>query len=197
MDHRADGGPLIRAAGIAAVAFAAIALAAACDRDPVDVPCPDVLPGDLVITELSAEWVEIYNASARTAELAGAALTLQSVMGGEPDRILIRSQDVTIAAGAYGVIGRTAAEFVDYVYGVDFDDELYENAQIRLEACGVEIDAVVYWGLDDGGTIAYDGNLDPDAAGNDNADVNDTESDWCVDTTGALGTPGARNTACM
>ncbi|RMH43518.1 MAG: lamin tail domain-containing protein [Deltaproteobacteria bacterium] len=173
----------------------AVALSA-CEREPLDVPCPAVAPGDLAISEVHEQYVEVFNATAEPVDLAGAAVVLQSIMGGDPDRILVRDRGVVVAPGGYAVLGRTDDAYVDYVYAVDFDDELYDNAQIRLEACGVEIDAVVVRGLPGDGSLAFDGARDPSAADNDDADPAATGSSWCVDTTGGLGSPGTRNPPC-
>lgn len=192
MDHRASGGPLNRTAQV----FGLLLALSACERDPLDIPCPDVAPGELVITELHEEWFEIHNATATTVDLAGLTVVLQPLIGSDPDRIIVRDPDVTIEGGGYAVLGQFGEVYVDYVYVVDFESDLDDNAQIRIEACGVEIDAVLYRGLPNTGSYAYDGGLEPDAAGNDIADVNDPSSDWCVDTTDDLGSPGERNLSC-
>ena len=183
-------------AGTALFVCALAAATLGCERDPLDIPCPDVAPGDLVISELSEEWFEIYNATGSTVDLGGLAVVLQPLIGRDPDRIIVRDEGVTIDPGGYAVFGRAIAEYVDYVYDVDFDSDLDDNAQISIEACGVEIDAVLYRGLPNGGSLGYDGALDPSAGDNDVADTNDPSSDWCVDTTDALGTPGERNLTC-
>ena len=62
-----SAGPVRRA-----VMVLGVALVAACTRAPLEVPCPDLRAGDLVISELRGEqsgtdtrgqWVELYNAS--------------------------------------------------------------------------------------------------------------------------------------
>lgn len=168
-----------------------------CERAPLDIPCPDVAPGELVITELHEEWVEIHNTTDSAVNLAGLTVVLQPLIGSDPDRIIVRRPDVSVDAGGYAVLGQIDYAYVDYVYDIDFESDLDDNAQIRIEACGVEIDAVLYRGLPNTGSLSYDGGLEPDAGGNDIADVNDPSSDWCVDTTDDLGSPGEGNLTCV
>jgi hypothetical protein len=189
MDHRASGGPLNRAA----IIVGALLALSACERDPLDIPCPDVAPGDLVISELHEEWVELHNTTDASVNLGGLVVLLQPLIGSDPDRIIVRNESVTIEAGGYAVLGQFAEAYVDYVYVVDFEHDLDDNAQIRIEACGVEIDAVLYRGLPNTGSYS----LDPDADDNDIADLNDPSSQWCVDTTDDVGSPGERNLECM
>ena len=51
-----------------------------CERDPLDVPCPDLGPDDLVVTEIHGpqtgedrygEWIEVYNPTGRAVDLTG------------------------------------------------------------------------------------------------------------------------------
>ena len=159
----------------------------------VGQPDARIEPADL---ELAEGWLELYNPSAAPIDLAGTVIELQNIMGGDPDRIVVRDADVTIEAQGYVVLGRLGGNLVDYAYTVDFDKDLYENARIRVLACDVVADEIVYWGLPNTGSLAYDGGLEPDAAANDNADASDSESNWCVDDTDDIGTPGEPNRAC-
>jgi len=182
---------------IRAIIFAGLLLAVSgCERDPLDIPCPDVQPGELVITELNEEWVEIHNTTGAAVNLAGLTVVMQPLIGSDPDRIIVRSPEVVLEGGGYAVLGQFAETYVDYVYVIDFESDLDDNAHIRIEACGVEIDAVLYRGLPNSGSLSLDGDLEPDAGGNDIADVNDPSSDWCLDTTDNLGTPGEGNLVC-
>jgi hypothetical protein len=179
------------------LALYALCALAACERDPLDIDCPELAAGDLVLSEIHEQYIEVYNAGAATVDLGGAVITLQNIAGGDPDRMIVRTHGVDVAAGDYAVLGRSADDaFVDYAYTVDFDQDLYDNAELRIEACGVEIDRVVYRSLPNDGSLAFDGGMAPSAADNDNANANDTESDWCIDATDAIGTPGVANTPC-
>ena len=74
---------------------------------------------------------------------------------------------------------------------------LPDSGDVRVEACGVLIDRVVWTDLPDSGTYAL-GLAPPDATGND------TAGNWCTDATddtdpttiGLPGTPGESNHPC-
>jgi hypothetical protein len=184
---------------------------AGCEREPLPWICPDVGPGDLVITELRGsqtgsdtygQWIEVYNASGAAQDLQGLSVELIRLDGSGPARILVRVDGVTVPAGGYAVLGRFATGqepvHVDYGYLHDFSSNLYDSAAVDLVACGERVDRVVYRDLPRVGTLSYDGDLTPDAMGNDDEDA------WCVDdvpedsTTelGVPGTPGQPNRPC-
>jgi hypothetical protein len=179
---------------------------AACVRDPVDTPCPDVEPGGLVFSEVRGaqggsadtfgEWIEIYNASRGAVALGGLALTVRRLDGGAETRIMVRDDDMSLAAGAYAVLGRFARghepAHVTYGYVSDLDGNLLRAAELVLSSCGVVLDRVVYRTLPASGTLGFDGGRVPDAS------ANDAESAWCVDArgTGGPGTPLMRNLEC-
>lgn len=204
---------------IAAVAFGSLW---GCARDALDGSCPAVGPGDLVVSEVRGnqsgsdgygQWIEIYNASPASVDLAGLEVHVQRVDGGAGGHILVR-ESLVVDAGGYAVIGRFTADAVpehaDYGYelpcasassGCDdywLDTSLYDAAAVDLSACGELIDRAIYRDLPSRGTWAFSGAQAPDATGND------TESDWCVDDTedaqtaqlGIRGTPGEANPPC-
>jgi len=184
-----------------------------CSRDSVDWVCPNVDPGDLVVTEIRGdqsgsdtygEWLEIHNASAESLDLHGTQVRVQRLDGGAEGTIIIRSENVMAAPGDYLVIGRFAAgdepAHVDYGYQGDFDSSMYNGGAVDISACGVLIDRVIYRDLPSTGTLSFDGSIDPPGA-----DSNDDEEAWCVDdiednpdTTeiGIRGTPGEENRQC-
>lgn len=185
----------------------------ACVRDPLEIECPSVSVGQLVISEIRqggqlngdtyGQWIEIYNATGVAVDLFGAELLIRRLDGGSEGRILVRTDNVTVPANGYVVIGSFPAdmlpEHVNYGYRLDFDSDLYDDAAIDLDSCGVQIDRVVYHDLTGIGTLALDGAADPDAT------TNDDEGSWCVDDRdtmpdptmlGIPGTPGERNPSC-
>jgi hypothetical protein len=171
---------------------------------------------DLVVSELRGAqsgpdtygtWIELYNASDATLDLTGLAVDLVKLDGSAEARVLVRARDLTLAAGAYVVLGRAVAgdepAHVDYGYVVDFDADLYDNAAIELWGCQELVDRIVYRSLPEQGTLALDGSVAPNAAANDEADADDPDSAWCVDAAvgpstelGAPGTPGEANPPC-
>lgn len=184
----------------------------ACTREPVDVECPAVNAGDLVISEIRGDqsgedtygqWIEIFNATTDQVDLKGAELTTQKLDGSGEGRILIR-RSVPVAAGGYAVLGQFAdddmlPDYVDYGYVDDFASSFYNSAAIDLSSCGTRIDRVIYHDLPSTGTLSLDGAADPDATSNDD------EGNWCVDDRdtmpdptmlGIPGTPGERNLSC-
>jgi hypothetical protein len=192
----------------------ACTLASGCVREPLDAICPAVDVGDLVITELRGpqsggdtygQWIEIAFADTTAGEaidLAGLEVITLRLDGSGERRIAIRDSE-PLAPGDYAVLGRfdrgAEPEHVDYGYKSDLDSNLYPSALVRVFACGVLIDQVVYRELPVLGTLALDGALAP------TAEANDDEAAWCVDdvedpsdTTalGIRGTPGERNLPC-
>src|SRR5215831_13147535 len=108
---------------------------AACAERATD-PCPsDLRAGDLVITEVFAdraaapgasgadaghEWIELYDASPRAADLTGVVVTLARPDGSSPRTHAIRGG--VIESGAYFVLGdadpaAALPPWVDYGYG--------------------------------------------------------------------------------
>lgn len=174
--------------------------------------CPPALAGELVVSEIRPEqggtfkqWIELYNASGLTLDLEGTIIDVLSIDGGTHLRLLVR-RPLELAAGEYVALGEdtdaTRAEYLGYGFGGDFEQngtakDLPTSGAITVTACGDEIDRVVFEGLPDEGTYTL-GTVPPDA------DANDDDASWCVDTTpsedttelGLPGTPGAANTPC-
>ncbi len=192
----------------------ALLLAGGCSRDPIDVPCPDVQPGDLVVTEIRGaqspepgygEWIEIYNGSSDTVDLTGLRVTLTRLVDGTAAAsfVLRGGASTDAAPGAYFVLGRfrpgDEPTYVQYGYADDYDDELPTGAAIDVFACGELVDRMIYRSLPGEGTWSLSGDIDP-PEGVDN----DAEGSWCVDLTedgdtptmGIRGTPGEMNIPC-
>ena len=164
--------------------------------------------GDLVITEIMAnpdavsdtagEWFEIYNTTAEDIDLNGIV-----VSDNDSDSFTIdgQGQPVTIAAGGYLVLGRSADEQanggvpVDYVYA---SFTLANNTdEIILWAGDMELDRVEYdsanFPIEAGASMG----LDPDQT---DSMSNDNGENWCLAKTqlsgGDFGTPGQQNDSC-
>ncbi len=193
------------------LAAAALTVCVGCSRDPLDVPCPAIIEGALVITELRGsqsgtdgygEWIELYNASGGTIDLLGLEVKLTKIDGSSTEELLVRDP-IAVAANSYLVLGRQTAglepDHVDYGYVADIDKSLFDPAAIQVYSCGQLIDQVVYRGLPSRGTFGLDGAIDPPTAA-----ANDDESAWCdditedaqSDTMGLRGTPREPNQIC-
>jgi hypothetical protein len=193
-----------------AVATSIAIVVPGCVREAEDFICPDVDPGDLVVTELRGpqaspnslpQWIEIANVSGDSVDLQGLHLDLQRQNGDGPLDMIVRYKR-TIAADGYYVLGFVSDTMlesgVDYGLAGEHDGDLYDSGVLALVACGEEIDKVVYDALPDMGTWSL--GLAPPAA-----DGNDAEDAWCVDATipdgpmtelGIPGTPGEANRPC-
>ncbi len=181
--------------------------AAACGREPLDWACPDVGPGELILTEIrgpqtgseAQDWFEFYNASGQELDLYGAQFFIRRLDGSNPRTIIVREPGVMVEAGDYFVLGNAAPgdepDHVDYGYARDFPVDLYDTAAIDITACGEQIDQVVYRNLPREGTLSFDGAREPSGEANSDAAL------WCPDVqlsgdSGLVGTPGAPNREC-
>lgn len=185
----------------------------ACSRDPLEVPCPEVQPGELVVTEIRpaqdpepgyGEWIEIYNASTHGVDLTGLRVNLTKLVDGTAAAsFVVRDGSTVVAPGEYYVLGRFPAgeepAYVQYGYADDFDGDLPSGAAVDIVACGMLVDRMIYRSLPSEGTYSLSGAIDPPE------DVeNDVEQSWCVDvvedgdtpTMGIRGTPGKKNIPC-
>lgn len=168
--------------------------------------CVDLLPGDLVITEIMAnpagedagkEWFEVYNATAEEVDLSGVVLRARKSDGsGEK---LHKVEGAVIGPGAYMVFGNTEPDVlpphVDYGYGPAFGENFNNSAGQLALGCGeVVFDAVAYDQVIEDVARTFDGTRTPDALGNDDLEA------WCDAITeyepGLLGTPGEPNDPC-
>jgi hypothetical protein len=190
----------VRVAGSVVSIQLAGLLVSSCAREPLEAICPDLGEGDLVVTEvrgpqrpedLLGDWVELYNASGQTIDLAGTRIRFRRKDGSSEIPILVR-RSVEVAAGAYVVLGKGDDNFnpehIDYSFGNDFAAGWLSAAAVDVETCGLRVDRAVYDTLPDTGTFSL-GVMPP------NADDNDLPASWCTDATPA-GTPRAPNTAC-
>lgn len=169
-----------------------------------------LLPGDLVITEVFAdykapagttggdtgkEWFEIYNARSEPADLQGLTITHSRPDGTKANLHVMRS--VMIAPGQYFVLGNAAQEFVpayvDYGYGADLGDFYNSDGGKLALGCGdSEIDAAVYDSIEEGHARELSSASVPEYT------ANDAQDSWCDATAseyeaGNFGTPGSEN----
>lgn len=176
-----------------AVLFAVIF--GACDNDPIEVPCPDVETGDLIVTEVRGsqtgndefgEWIELHNPTERSLDLTGLSLSITKLDGSSDAALLVRTP-ISLAPGGYLVLGRhnndNLPDHVDYGYENDVTRSLFDSGAIRVSSCGKEIDLAVYRNLPTKGSRILNGALLP------NADDNSTDINWCIDGRADLDTP--------
>jgi len=189
--------------GVRAAALIVV-LAPACVRAPAEAVCPDLAPGELVLTELrgpqatedaGGTWLELYNASGRRLDLAGLQLRFRHVDDSGVISVLVR-RALDARIGAYVVLGQfddaDPPLHVDYGFFNDYREAWLPRAAVEITACGTIIDQARYDALPRMGTYSLGGA--PDAG------RNDLESSWCTDATqvGATypGTPKSANIAC-
>lgn len=202
--------------------------AGGCTREALPEICPHVAEGELVISELRGDqaeagsfghYLEVYNASDSTIDLAGLRVR-QLALDGDELEFFVR-ESVDVAPGAYAVIGPGFPEdkdsWIDYGFGWDISSDGAENpsgqlmrfraAELELTACGEVIDAVsvALDAITRTGTVAC-GNADnpPSASENDLLEDPPSAGCWCVDDleadpsqplfgVGLPGTPGRPN----
>ena len=177
---------------------------AACARDPAAAECPDLAPGDLVVTEIRGPqsgddtlgvWIELY--SVKAVDLSGTKIRFRKKDGSSETDVLVR-RSLPVDAGHYVTLGlfddTTKPAYVDYGMASDYHESFLSAAAVDVEACGVRIDRAVYDVLPTMGTFSLDGTSPP------SAEANDLPANWCTDATmdGATypGTPQQANHAC-
>lgn len=153
--------------GLLGVALAsALASTGACVRDPLPSVCPELAPGDLVVTEIRGaqagsyrQWIEIYNASDTDLPVAGLRLTLTQFDGDGSQSFVVRDEVLELPAGAYLVLGSgdpATLDYIDYDFSADQPGDLYGGATLELSSCETLVDRVIYT-LPAEGTLALDG----------------------------------------
>ncbi len=181
-----------------------------CDTDPLEVPCPDLAAGDLVVTEIRGpqtgadmygEWIEVFNATNRTLDLAGLSVAITKLDGSSSLSFLVRTP-TSVSPGGYVVFGRQDAgaepSHVDYGYRTDVDSKLFDSGAVELTTCGTAVDLAVYRNLPNTGTLVLNGATAPDAENNSD------EANWCIDSRddanasvdGSRGSPQFANPFC-
>ena len=170
--------------------------------------CDDLVPGDIVITELHAnpdgsdgdgEYIELFNASGAPIPLDG--LTLVSSRLDGTGAMAHRFFGASMAADDYLVVGNAPLDamlpHLDYSYGNTLGSLRNSDAVISIGCDGTLIDQVSYERTADGRALELDGRLAPDH------ELNDDATHWCttpdgVDevSSGNFGTPGAVNSPC-
>jgi hypothetical protein len=180
----------------------AVLALAACARDPAPAECPDVAPGDLVVTEIRGPqaagdtlgvWIELYSVNA--VDLKGTKIRFRKKDGSSETDVLVR-RSLPAAAGQYVTLGLfddgTKPAYVDYGMASDYHESFLSAAAVDVEACGTRIDRAVYDVLPKMGTFSL--------GAPPSADANDLPANWCTDATmdgtAYPGTPQQANHAC-
>lgn len=187
------------------------ALLAACGPDSPTGACKDnLLPGDLVITEVFAdyaaptggtgtdegkEWFEVYNNSDRPVSLKGVTVVHARPDGSRPNSHTVA--DVTVAPGQFFTLGNATSDlvpaYIDYGYSADLGDFYNSDGGKLTLRCGDdEIDSAVYDAVKSGRSRQLSNAGPPDYT------LNDDQANWCEgkDTefeANNYGTPGEDN----
>lgn len=167
----------------------------------------NILPGDLVITEVMAnpagmdtgqEWFEVYNASSAAIDLSGLTLDYHKSDGSEEHSHVM--EELVVEAGDYVVLGGMTPDlkpaYVDYGFGNDLGSFLNGGAVLALRCGDAVIDETTYPDSesDDGVAFGLDGNVAPNSVANDDA------ANYCPATvefqSGMFGSPGESNEPC-
>jgi hypothetical protein len=193
------------------LAFLLAAVAAGCGPDSTTGACKDsLLPGDLVITEVFAdfaapaggtgtddgkEWFEIYNNADRPVSLKGVTIVHSRPDGSKAATHTMT--DVTVAPGQYFTLGNSTSDlvpaYVDYGYSADLGDFFNsDGGKLTLKCGSDEIDSAVY------DTVKSGHSRQLSDAGPPDYTLNDDQANWCQanDTefeSGNFGTPGQEN----
>ncbi len=203
----------------ACLAFAS--LVTGCMVDALPQECPQVEPGELVVSEMRGDqadaadtrgqWIELRSRAASETDLRGLLIEIfdpsvtdidarlqRGLVRTEPgEAMLLPDQLFVFGIQVDGSLPTSEYEFysiADLGFGLPAG-----QGRVRILACEQEIDAFTFPALPQLGTLAFDGALDLTAESND-----DIES-WCDDVTaappgdplvGPPGTPGQDNPPC-
>ncbi|MBI2058817.1 MAG: lamin tail domain-containing protein [Nitrospirae bacterium] len=168
--------------------------------------CPgNLLPGDLVITEIMAnpfgpglfpEWIEMFNASDTPIALTG-----MDLVSTDPDGSRRRTHTLSrgrIEPGGTWVVGNVAddrrPDHIHYGYGDDLSNLSNKSGTLTVGCGGVTLDEFTYSDMHDGFAQGFDGSFFPDNVANDARDR------WCDGQTifgpSGFGSPGLANEPC-
>ena len=167
----------------------------------------ELTEGDLVITELmpnpeavgdaQGEWIEIYNTTRRRVSIDGLSIEDigNSIIFTTPSYL---ADDLIIPPLSYFVFAREIDVNLNggVVAQLDYDGLTLNNTNetISLVVNGLIIDTISYATSPVGASLSFDGDLEPDAIMNDQADL------FCAAQSpygaGDLGTPGRSNEIC-
>ncbi|MCB9561164.1 MAG: lamin tail domain-containing protein [Kofleriaceae bacterium] len=200
----------------ALIAVAPVAAGCGPGGDDTSAACANILPGDVVVSEIFAdyaappggsgaddgkEWFELYNASGGALDLEGLTI-IHSRPDGSSEKTHVMAP-VTIDAGGYLVLGNVLPDFVtgylDYGYGADLGDLFNsDGGRIAVTCGGAVIDEALYDVVDAGLATGFDGGGAPDYTANDDL------ANWCTPPEEAayeyvpanFGTPGTANYDC-
>jgi hypothetical protein len=180
--------PAMRAALSPAVLCAAAV--AACGPTAQEGVCKEpLLAGDLVITEVFAdyagadggtdegkEWIEIYNAAGRPIELRGLTVVHGRIDGTRQKSHVI--DDVTIAPGQFFTMGNAVQDllppYIDYGYADELGDlNNGDGGKLELRCGDARIDEAVYTAVRAGHSRQLTAAQPPDYT------LNDEPQSWC------------------
>jgi len=205
-------------ARLSSVAVLGLGAVAACGPgDDTTDTCTGIVAGDLVVTEVLAdfdaptgasgadegkEWFELHNATSAPLELGGLVIEHGRATDTMPKRHVMRP--VTLGAGEYLVLGNVLADLapahVDYGYANDLGDLFNtDGGKLALRCGSALVDEASYTDVEAGKSRELDGGSPPDYQANDDL------ANWCAADEVAtyeyepanFGTPGAPNQECM
>jgi hypothetical protein len=165
---------------------------AACGPDSPSGACKDsLLPGDLVITEVFAdyaaptggtgtdegkEWFEIYNNSDRAVSLKGVTVVHARPDGSKPNSHTMT--DVTVGPGQFFTLGNATSDlvppYIDYGYSADLGDFFNsDGGKLTLKCGDDELDSAIYDSVKSGHSRQFSNAGPPDYT------LNDDQANWC------------------
>ncbi|MFH0900273.1 MAG: lamin tail domain-containing protein [Pseudomonadota bacterium] len=177
-----------------------------CASEEWTSPCPALLAGDLVITEVMAdpagrdtggEWIELVNTTGRRLDIAGLVLAAGSVDEAEQSAVMV-GQGV-VEPDEYFVLANVADDerpaHVRYGYGSGLKHLRNRQGRIAVSCRGTMVDEVSYGETRPAVSLSFDGAKPPDYLANDDL------ASWCASPSeyapGLLGSPGHHNQPCL